>query len=338
MISSNDINEIKVELSYHCNMNCLHCSSEGSKDNNVKISLEESLNIINSALNLKIKTISLSGGEPFLWPDLSELVNYYKKNELTIKIYTNGATQNFEEILSKIKKTEIIVIFSLYGSYPLIHDNVTGTEGSFYKTLSSMKYASKSGFKSEIHFVPLSINYKELIPLNRLLSEIDINKISILRFVPQGRGAKRKSLILNKKQNLELKEDILKLRRSGFNIRTGSPLNFLLINNQPECTSGINKLVIAPDLRIYPCDAFKQIKGDKIFGYDEFSSLNNHTLEDCWKNSVYLNGIRKILNLKYQEPCLSCPEINLCRSGCVAQKIMCDYSLNQITDPSCLIY
>ena len=338
MISSNHISEIKLELSYRCNMNCLHCSSEGSKDKNVKISLEESLNIINSALKLKIKSISLSGGEPLLWPNLYELVNYYKKNEVTIKLYTNGATQNFEEILSRIKKTEMIVIFSLYGSDPLIHDNVTGIEGSFYKTLSSMKYTLKRGFKSEIHFVPLSINYKELIPLNRLVSEIGINKISILRFVPQGRGANRKSLILNKKQNLELKEDILKLRRSGFSIRTGSPLNFLLIKNQPECTSGINKLVIAPDLHIYPCDAFKQIKSDKLFGYDEFSSLNNHTLEDCWENSVYLDGIRKILNLKYQEPCLSCPEINLCRSGCVAQKIMCDYSLNQITDPSCLIY
>jgi len=338
MITSNNINEIKLELSYRCNMNCMHCSSEGSKDKDVAISLDESLNILKSATNLNVKTISLSGGEPFLWPNLVELIDSCLENNFNLKLYTNGSTNNYKKILSKIKKRDLDIIFSLHGSSPNIHDNITGMEGSFNKTLSSIKYTLSNDFLSEIHFVPLRINYKELIPLTELITKVGINKISVLRFVPQGRGAEKKDFILNKKQNLELKTDILHLRKTGYSIRTGSPLNYLLLDDQPVCTSGINKIVIAPDLSLYPCDAFKQIQSDRMVGYDKYSSLKTSSLERCWRESKYLNEIRRILNSKYKEPCQSCHHINICRSGCLAQNILSDNSLKNAIDPSCLLH
>jgi radical SAM protein with 4Fe4S-binding SPASM domain len=337
MLTPYKINEIKLELSYRCHLNCIHCSSEGNKDNSIKMTLDESLNILQSAENMGVKTISLSGGEPFLWPSIGELFNKCLDLSFNIKIYTSGSTHNFKNILSKIKKTNLKIIFSVYGSSEDVHDSVTKRKGSYKKTLSAINYSVNQGFDSEIHFVPLNINYKELIPVTEFAAKLNIKNVSILRFVPQGRGSGNNELLLSHGQYLEIKSDILSLRRSGYNIRTGSPLNFLLLDDQPDCTSGMTKLIIAPDLSIYPCDAFKQIKSEDIVGYDEHSSLKRQTLEDCWNKSKYLNKIRQLNNISFEEPCLSCPYLKKCRSGCLAQKMIYDSSLIYKCDPSCLL-
>ena len=99
---------------------------------------------------------------------------------------------------------------------------------------------------TELHFVPLSCNYTELVPLAILARELGINAISVLRFVPQGRGREIESQKLNADQNRLLKVNIESLRKDGYNIRTGSPYNFLLLNDQPQCCAGIDRMTILP--------------------------------------------------------------------------------------------
>lgn len=333
-----NLDEIKIELSYLCHMKCLHCSSEGARDKIESISYEEVQMIINSAQKLNVKNISISGGEPFLWPNFRELIDFLQTKNLNIKIYTSGSSDNYSSIIDKINPANISMIFSLYSSNPNVHDNITGIRGSYNKSVSAIQATLYRSFNTEVHFVPLKTNYTELIGLAALANKIGIKKISVLRFVPQGRGAQNHHLILNKMENLELKRQILNLRESGFNIRTGSPFNFLCLEGQPLCKSGINKLIIGPNLSIYPCDAFKQISSDSIFCNDEFSSLRKHSLLDCWKKSVYLNKIRDILRHELKEPCLSCQKTDLCKSGCLAQKVILNKSMRQAVDPSCLIY
>jgi len=86
-----------------------------------------------------------------------------------------------------------------------------------------------------------------------------------------------------------------------------------------------------------PCDAFKQIAVDDIFGADEFSSLQNHDLEVCWKKSKYLNGVRELLEGEFKSPCRTCEKLDNCRSGCLAQKIIKNGHCENSVDPSCLL-
>ena len=137
-------------------------------------------------------------------------------------------------------------------------------------------------------------------------------------------------------QNFELKRIIESLRKKGYIIRTGSPFNFLLLNNQPACCSGINRLIIGPDLSIFPCDAFKQIKAEEIVHTIEFSSLESYSLKECWDKSPYLGVIRNYLTTDFSEPCKSCINIKKCLSGCLAQKFITYGDLKKIPDPFCI--
>lgn len=332
------LEEIKIELSYFCNLRCVHCSSEGDNDKKELISYNKACEIINDAIECGVRTVSLSGGEPFLWQNLEKLVKFIQsKGKILTKIYTCGASDNFQKLLDKFKPDNLKFIFSLYSYNETLHENITCIKGSFNKTISSIKKCTQSGFKSELHFVPLKSNYKELEKIAKFSKSCGIDKISVLRFVPQGRGKKNYNLILNIEENLELKNKILSLRKQGFFIRTGSPFNFLCLENQPFCTSGFNKLIIAPNLSIYPCDAFKQINSDLFFKNDVYNSLKTNKLIDCWSNSKYLNAVRNIIKSGYVEPCISCPKINQCRSGCLAQKVIRHNSFDGGIDPSCLL-
>ncbi len=332
-----DLAEVKVELTYKCALNCLHCSSEGSMDQDEVISLDEMKQIVDSAYDMGVKKISLSGGEPFLWESLSSLLSYNKFNKFDVRIYTSGTTDNFKKIVSKINHNNLSFIFSLFGAQADAHDKITGIEGSFNKTIESVTACQKR-FVTEIHFVPLSLNYIELRPLVLFAKELGIGKISVLRFVPQGRGAECKNLILSKNEDIKLGNEIMKLRESGFNIRTGSPFNYLFINQEPHCSTGVDKLIIAPDLSIYPCDAFKQVSVIDLVGKDEFSSLKKYGLKECWEKSKYLEKVRKVLKTEFIEPCKSCSKLKECQSGCLAQKLILKNNLQNSPDPSCILH
>jgi radical SAM protein with 4Fe4S-binding SPASM domain len=97
-----------------------------------------------------------------------------------------------------------------------------------------------------------------------------------------------------------------------------------------------DRLIVAPDLNIFPCDAFKQISCENIFPGDEYSNLGKHSIDECWKQSKYFELVRNAILTKPSEPCNSCKNIKNCLAGCLAQKYLYYSSLITNPDPACL--
>src|SRR5208337_4046518 len=145
----------------------------------------------------------------------------------------------------------------------------------------------------------LSDNYKSLYGIAGLARRMGVKRISVLRLVPQGRGHQEKDKQLNHLSNLELRKIIKEIRAAGQDVRLGSPYNFLMLRDKPQCRSGIDRLTIGPDLRIFPCDAFKHISPEKIGVDPVYSSLSKHSLAECWAKSQYLMAVRKYLTTEF---------------------------------------
>jgi radical SAM protein with 4Fe4S-binding SPASM domain len=160
----------------------------------------------------------------------------------------------------------------------------------------------------------------------------------VLRLVPQGRAALIRGRALNRVQNLELRRQIQTLRReygADF-VRTGSPYNFLMLNEKPGCWAAIDRVIIGPDLRLYPCDAFKRIDAAELVGTEDWSSLTRSSLPECWKRSPYLEAVRTYLTTDFAAPCDSCRLVEKCASGCLAQKVIAYSTLEKRPDPDCV--
>jgi len=301
---------------------------------------DKCIDIIDDAISLGLKEIIISGGEPLLWKGLMDVVTHSKKNKLHCSIYTTGICENLEKILYEMKIAGVDkLIFSLYSDNKAEHDRITRKTNSFCNTITAIKLAQSYNIQVELHFVALANNYKKLAGIVEILKNYGIKKISVLRFVPQGRGLLIKQFgSLNKIQNVELKNIIrdLRLKYKEIEIRTGSPFNVLQLNEQPKCMAAQDRLIVAPDLNIYPCDAFKQISSENISPGDDYSNLAKYSIKECWKKSKYFALVRNAIIAKKTEPCHSCANYDKCLSGCLAQKYLSYSSLNKNPDPACL--
>jgi radical SAM protein with 4Fe4S-binding SPASM domain len=332
------LKELKIEVTYNCPLACIHCSSNAGYENLLTMSKKKCMEILSDAVELGIENIAFSGGEPLIWDGIIDAVQYVSNHHLRASIYTSGNIENQTIIFTALKAAGLEkAIFSIYSSKEDEHNRVTRISHSYNKTLSSIDICHSIGITPEVHFVALASNYFKLSDIVKLVETHGVKRISVLRFVPQGRGMLISDVdTLNKKQNLELSKEIHRLRSDGHDIRTGSPFNVLWLNEDPKCTAAQDRLIVAPDTTIYPCDAFKQIKAEDIVGSLDFEALDKHNLNECWTMSKYLNFIRTAILSPPQEPCASCPNFPQCKSGCIAQKYIQYESLYKNPDPACL--
>ncbi len=256
---------------------------------------------------------------------------------MEVSIYTSGNVDNPRQAFRSLRDRGCArFVFSLFGSSVQTHERVTRIRGSFQRTLAAITVVGGLGAVSEIHFVPLADNFQELEGLAELGRNNGVSKLSVLRFVPQGRGQLIGRYALNQLQNLRLKKIIERLRGAGYEVRTGSPYNFLFLNDQPACCSGIDRLIVGPELDIFPCDAFKQILAEEIVGTSDYCRLDRFTLRDCWERSPFLHAVRDYLTTPFGIPCDSCDMLEGCLSGCLAQKVILHGDFKKRQDPACV--
>jgi radical SAM protein with 4Fe4S-binding SPASM domain len=293
--------------------------------------------IVSEAAELGVKTLAFSGGEPLIWSPIDDAVNHAAKLGIEVSIYTSGNVDAPEKSFQSLTARGCNrFVFSMFGASAATHERVTRIRGSFQKTLTAIAVVRGLRAEAQVHFVPFADNFAELAELAELAKRNDLAQISVLRFVPQGRGQLFQRHSLSQLQNLQLKKTIERLRENGFAIRTGSPYNVLLLNNQPECCSGIDRLIIGPELDIYPCDAFKQVRADEVVGTADYSRLDRFSLQDCWEKSPFLRIVREYLTTPFGALCNSCSVLGHCLSGCLAQKVIAHGNFDKRPDPACL--
>lgn len=334
----NVLKELKIEVTYKCPLECIHCSSCANEDNPLAITKEKCFEIINEASAMNVKEIAFSGGEPLYWEGICDAISLCDKKGIITTIYTSGNCDNIDQMFKKLSNSHLNkAIFSVYSPKKEEHIRITRIRDSFDNTLKAISACHKYKIDAEIHFVALASNYKKLRDVVALAKKMNVKRISVLRFVPQGRGEliKQKDT-LTTEQNKELISIIKSIRESRFEIRTGSPFNVLLLNDNPRCMAARDRMIIAPNLLTYPCDAFKQIEASEITSNPVNYSLKNTTLKECWDNSSYFKEVRKAITAKVNEPCLSCGSYSLCKSGCLAQKFLKYKTLEHHRDPACL--
>lgn len=303
------LQELKIEINNYCPLDCIHCSTDTGPYCTDLFPEPRFLERIQEAAKLGCKTVSLSGGEPSCNANIFYYVKKISDQGMNAELYTCGigwAHQYFSDFYwLRLRDLGLKrVIFSLYADDFVIHEQITRTPASFLLTLASILSAVRQELNVEIHFTVMRNNFKQLPELAKRAVNLGVKKISVLRFVPQGRGEKYKNdLGLNSGEYKEFMELVVPAARKYLEIRLGSPFNCFKTDNFVPCTVGKRALIDVKN-NIYPCDAFKQRKEFLFSGtlkgaLDFFKSFNNLNVSD--------------------EVCKACPKFKDCQGGCRAQ-------------------
>lgn len=85
------LKDLCFEVIQTCPNKCKFCSSNASMEKQKIISLEDFKRVVNHFMKQGgIEELSISGGEPFLHPDLFEMVKFSKENGIRTVVFTSG--------------------------------------------------------------------------------------------------------------------------------------------------------------------------------------------------------------------------------------------------------
>lgn len=333
------LKEVKIELTNRCFRNCKHCSSNATSNvSNLKeLAFEDVCKIIKEAKLIGVEKIVFTGGEPLMYKKLPELVDLTSKLGMESTIYTFSF--RIDETLKRYRNLIDLglnkIVYSLATSLSNEEDISKYDEEEFFDKVFSGNY-SKLGF----HYVISKDSYSKLQSvvsktINLFNDKAYFDKISLLRFVPHGKG--RPNMDLSKEELMEIKSFILKNSFNEDKIRLGSPWNILEIEFNP-CTIADEIMIIGFDGVAYPCDSVKYFTKLGISG-----NIRENSLIDMY-NSEYFSNIRKF---NANNSCSVCDQFSICKGGCIGQKIIKNYSENEdkvlalkkcisLRDPKCM--
>lgn len=266
------LNELIFFITYKCNFRCKTCFYANVMDNCHGNAAKE-LNIdeigkIASSMG-KFDKLLISGGEPFLRGDLSEICEiFYIQNKVnTIHLPTNGydpkaACKYTHEILRKCPKTELIVSLPLDGMQET-HDKIKGVEGSFKKVMETVKsLAALKKTSANLHIyiatVVNSTNINEIVSLSEFIKNnlpVDSHGLSPIRGAPYDETLSPPSY----KEWEGLSKKLMKYHSYWNKKRAGSKLKAFLADNRAGYLHKLYVHVLKGKKLAFKCQAGKII-------------------------------------------------------------------------------
>ncbi len=311
------LKEVKIELTNKCSRNCKHCSSSATRDNrNLKeLDFDYVSKIIREAKLMGVETIVFTGGEPLKYDRIHELVklatilgmkstiySFAYRNDQTLKQYRtlieNGLNKIIYSLADTLSNEKELSTYEKEEFFDKVFEGSNATLGFHY----AVSKDSIDRLNEVVNKTIQTFNNKKYF-----------DKISLLRFVPHGKGTN--DMDLTREELLSIKNLYLNSSYQS-RIRLGSPWNILGIENSP-CIIADEIMIIGFDGIAYPCDSIKYFTELGISG-----NIKENSLSEMY-NSEYFTNIR---NLNVSNSCSSCNQYSICKSGCLGQKIIANYT------------
>ena len=148
--------------------------------------------------------IIFSGGEPFLHPDLIELIHYAK--DFVVFITTSGYAIGKEH--PKGLRGNVVLVFGLDGIGE-VHDRYRGKSGAYQNLIKSLELTKK--LPKEI-IVTL---WKDVLPQIEGIIKLAEQYRALVHFnalIPVGRAKDNQEILLNREENEAIYERLMNLR------------------------------------------------------------------------------------------------------------------------------
>jgi len=324
------------ELTYACNLACVHCLSSSGKRDPRELSTEQCKAIIDELERMQVFYVNIGGGEPTVRPDFWELVDYATAHHVGVKFSTNGVRIT-AEVAERLAASDYVdVQISLDGATAEVNDAVRGP-GSFDMAIRALENLANAGFAdAKISVVVTRHNVAQLDDFKALADRYGAT-LRITRLRPSGRGADVwDELHPTSTQQVELYNWLV---AKGDRVLTGDSFFHLSGLGAPGALAGLNMCgagrvvcLIDPIGDVYACpfaihDRF--LAGNVL---SDSGSGSAQGFDNVWKNSALFTELRQPQSAG---ACGSCGHYDACRGGCMAAKFFTGLPLDG-PDPECV--
>jgi MoaA/NifB/PqqE/SkfB family radical SAM enzyme len=170
---------VTLTLNYHCNQRCIMCDIKNHRfDREYEIDLPEITRIIDEMVDLEIADLVLTGGEPFLYRDIFQVIACAKSRKRRVIMITNGFYD--DSLVRRIIDSDIDHLqISLDGSIDKIYEYIRGVKGSFEVVTDNIRKFTSSGKSVGATVTVVRQNYGDLITIARLAGDLGCTKLDV---------------------------------------------------------------------------------------------------------------------------------------------------------------
>lgn len=296
---------------------CIHCSSCSTEDSIAMLDFDTVRRLIRGLYRLRVERVCLSGGEPFLHPNLTEIVRQIASCGMAVDIYSCGIQKEAGvpkplsiEQLSAMKDNGLrSLLLNVQSVNESTYDCITQSKGHFPLLRESIANAIACGIRTEIHFVPMQQNIHDAEDIIRFAERVGIEQVNFLKLVLHGRAQENEQeLMIGDGELAALCSRLVDLQAKGKSIRLGLPLS--IHGNTPPCHAVREKLYIKFDGSVFGCEAFKYIPfrdgdGNPVLP----DNILEKDIEEIYRNSEYLKRSLQLVEQyeAYRISCENCP-------------------------------
>lgn len=313
---------VYIEITNRCNLQCRYCYNDSNIMNYNNMTLDEINKIVEFINNNKNISLVISGGEPLLHPQFSNILDFIKKNKYDAMIYTNGVL--LSKYIKELANSNIKLFVSLDGSSEIGHDYMRGT-GNYNKTISGIEELLHAGFNSKhlnFSFIINNYNIKSIENMIDLSLHYKVNKAQFVSMNPRGRGKDLSKELFPSKENIiemwymlsEMNEKYpsLKIDCDVFWQRKVISIGKYM----PGSCSICSKIRIDVSGNVFPCP-FLDGNENIILNINECNLDRIFNNEKCER---YLSILKEKSDIKI--PCCNCIFRSFCQGGCIAKSYM----------------
>ncbi len=316
------------ELTYACNLSCVHCLSSSGRRDPRELSTEECKAVIDELERMQVFYVNIGGGEPTVRSDFWELLDYATAHHVGVKFSTNGIKIT-PDVAAKLAANDYVdVQISLDGATAEVNDFVRGPR-SYETALRALQNLSDAGMKNfKISVVCTRQNIPQLDEFKAIADRYGA-QLRLTRLRPSGRGADVwDELHPTQAQQRELYDWLV---AHGEGVLTGDSFFHLSAYGQALpglnlCGAGRVVCLIDPIGDVYACP---------FAIHEEFLAGNVRSeggFKAVWQESELFQRLREPQS---GGACTSCQFFDTCKGGCMAAKFFTGLPLDG-PDPECV--
>jgi mycofactocin biosynthetic radical S-adenosylmethionine protein MftC len=316
------------ELTYACNLACVHCLSSSGRRDPRELSTAECKAVIDELERMQVFYVNLGGGEPTVRPDFWELLDYAAEHRVGVKFSTNGVRLDAAAATRLAASDYVDVQLSLDGATAEVNDAVRGP-GSYATAITAMENLAAAGFTGfKVSVVATRHNIGQLDQFKAIADRYGA-QLRLTRLRPSGRGADVwDELHPTAAQQRELYDWLV---ANGEGVLTGD--SFFHLSAYGEKMPGLNLCgagrvvcLIDPVGDVYACPfaIHESFRAGNVREPGGFAGV--------WRGSELFGSLRRPDG---GGACDSCGHFDGCRGGCMAAKFFTGLPLDG-PDPECV--
>jgi radical SAM protein with 4Fe4S-binding SPASM domain len=323
-------------LTRRCNLECAHCYiAAGPRESAAaELGTADCLRIVDELLAVNpAPLVILSGGEPLLRDDLTEIAAYASGKGATVVVGTNGTLLTDVRIAALRAAGVRGVAVSIDSLRPAYHDNFRHGKGSLDDTVAALGRLRAHRLDFIVQTTATKGNRAELARLVAWSSEQGAVAFNCYFLVATGRGASLSDLAPADYE--AVLSDLAKWQREyrgRMLVRAKCAPHFMrhvhaldpespVLNYETRCPCGTQYCRITPDGKLTPCPYLPEVAGD----------LRTQSFAEIWRSAPLFRALREgTLGGK----CGRCEYRKLC-GGCRARAFALEGDV-LAADPSCV--